>query len=276
MISFTNVTFKYSGEKKALLNNLSFSLPDNKWIAIIGNNGSGKSTIIRLLDGLLMPQAGQIKIGNLLVDEKNIDNVHQEIGLVFQNPENQFVGSTVAEDIAFGLENRNVSPKEMPEIIREALHEVNMEGYSDRLLNDLSGGQKQRIAIAGLLAVKPHILVFDESTSMLDPIGRKKIIELLQQLHQQKKYTIITITHDLNEAELAENILAIDDGKILANGDKREVLANSQLIKQLRLIPATGQQIKDALKERGLVVEKEYQTTGEMVEWLKQKLNLKM
>lgn len=276
MINFTNVTFKYPGESKTLLNNVSFSLPDNKWIAIIGNNGSGKSTIIRLLDGLLTPQAGQITIGGLLVNERNIDKVHQKIGLVFQNPENQFVGSTVAEDIAFGLENRSISPQKMSEIIEEALQEVNMKGYNNRLLNDLSGGQKQRIAIAGLLAVKPHILIFDESTSMLDPVGRKKIITLLQRLHQQKKYTIITITHDLNEAEFAEHILAIDQGKILANGDKKEILSNSQLIKQLKLTPATGQQIKEGLKERGVEVEKEYQTTGEMVKWLKQKLNLKM
>lgn len=272
-IRFDRVTFKYPDTKEPLIKRQSFTLPTNKWIAVVGHNGSGKSTIVRLLDGLLTPQEGTISIGNLTVDEHNLEKVHRDIGMVFQNPENQFVGSTVAEDIAFGLENHNVDPRQMPAIIDDVLHQVGMAKYGSSLITDLSGGQKQRIAIAGVLAINPQIIILDEATSMLDPAGRRSILQLMKKLHSQGKYTIIMITHNLNEAELADHILAIDQGKVLANDDARLVLVNEELIEQLQLIPATGQLLKAQLRQARISVPPKYLTTEEMVEWLHQRLN---
>lgn len=272
-IRFNHVTFKYPDSDKVLINNQSFVLPVNKWISVVGHNGSGKSTIVRLLNGLLRPSKGKILIGDLEVNEQHLETVHKLVGMVFQNPENQFVGSTVAEDVAFGLENYNITPKKMPTIIKQALRSVGMTDYEDSLIAELSGGQKQRIAIAGVLAVKPRIIIFDEATSMLDPMGRKSIMELLEALHRDGRYTIIMITHDLNEAELADHILILDQGKVVANGITREVLSNHQLLRQLQLAPAAGEQIRERLIHAGIKVPQGYMTTGEMVQWLKQKLN---
>lgn len=272
-IKFNHVTFKYPNSQKILIDNQSFTLPTNKWISIVGHNGSGKSTIMRLLNGLLQPNKGQITIDNLVVNEQNLEEVHKLVGMVFQNPENQFVGSTVAEDVAFGLENYNVAPEEMPMIIKQALATVGMTKYENSLISDLSGGQKQRIAIAGVLAVRPQIIVLDEATSMLDPMGRESIMKLLRKLHDDGHYTIIMITHDLNEAELADHVLVLEQGKVLANGITEEVLSNSKLLKELQLAPATGEQIREKLISVGISVPDKYLKTEEMVRWLKQKLN---
>ncbi|MBD7894426.1 energy-coupling factor transporter ATPase [Limosilactobacillus sp. Sa3CUN2] len=272
-IKFNHVTFKYPNSQKILIDDQSFTLPTNKWISIVGHNGSGKSTIMRLLNGLLQPNKGQITIDNLVVNEQNLEEVHKLVGMVFQNPENQFVGSTVAEDVAFGLENYNVAPEEMPMIIKQALATVGMTKYENSLISDLSGGQKQRIAIAGVLAVRPQIIVLDEATSMLDPMGRESIMKLLRKLHDDGHYTIIMITHDLNEAELADHVLVLEQGKVLANGITEEVLSNSKLLKELQLAPATGEQIREKLISVGISVPDKYLKTEEMVRWLKQKLN---
>lgn len=272
-IKFSHVTFKYPDSDETLINDQSFTLPLNKWISIVGHNGSGKSTIVRLLNGLLQPNDGQIMINHLMVGEQNLDKVHKLIGMVFQNPENQFVGSTVAEDVAFGLENYNVSSVKMPTIIYKALTEVGMEDYADSLISDLSGGQKQRVAIAGVLAVNPKIIILDEATSMLDPMGRRSIMQLLKELHAIGGYTIIMITHDLNEAELADHVLLLDRGKVLANDDTSKVLSNYKLLNKLQLASATGEQIRRKLIKAGLNAPQEYLTTEEMTRWLKQKLN---
>ncbi|WP_251574145.1 energy-coupling factor transporter ATPase [Limosilactobacillus agrestimuris] len=272
-IKFNHVTFKYPNSPKILIDDQSFTLPTNKWISIVGHNGSGKSTIMRLLNGLLQPNKGQITIDNLVVNEQNLEEVHKLVGMVFQNPENQFVGSTVAEDVAFGLENYNVVPEKMPMIIKRALATVGMTKYENSLISDLSGGQKQRIAIAGVLAVRPQIIVLDEATSMLDPMGRESIMKLLRKLHDDGHYTIIMITHDLNEAELADHVLVLDQGKVLANGITEEVLSNRKLLKELQLAPAAGEQIREKLISAGINVPDKYLKTEEMVRWLKQKLN---
>ncbi len=272
-IKFNHVTFKYPDSDKVLIDNQSFVLPVNKWIAVVGHNGSGKSTIVRLLNGLLQPNKGKILIDDLEVNEQHLETVHKLVGMVFQNPENQFVGSTVAEDVAFGLENYNVAPEEMLTIIKQALKSVGMIDYEDSLIADLSGGQKQRIAIAGVLAVKPKIIIFDEATSMLDPVGRESIMKLLETLHHDGRYTIIMITHDLNEAELADHILILDQGKVVANDVTKKVLSNHQLLRKLQLTPAAGEQVREKLIHAGIKVPQEYITTGEMVRWLKQKLN---
>lgn len=272
-IEFNHITFKYPDSNKALIDNQSFVLPTNKWIAVVGHNGSGKSTLVRLLNGLLRPNEGKIMIGDLEVTEQNLDQVHKLVGMVFQNPENQFVGSTVAEDVAFGLENYNIAPEKMPIIIRRVLKNVGMTDYENSLIADLSGGQKQRIAIAGVLAVKPKIIILDEATSMLDPLGRKSIMQLLETLRKEGQYTLIMITHDLNEAELADHVLILDQGKVVANGSTASVLTNHQLLNQLRLDPAAGEQIRERLVRAGIEAPQGYLTTGEMVKWLKQKLN---
>ncbi|MBB1062840.1 energy-coupling factor transporter ATPase [Limosilactobacillus fastidiosus] len=272
-INFNHVTFKYPNSRTLMIDDQSFNLPTNKWIGIIGHNGSGKSTIMQLLDGLLLPNKGQITIGNLAVNEQNLEEVHKLVGMVFQNPENQFVGSTVAEDVAFGLENYNIAPERMPMKIKHALATVGMTKYENSLISDLSGGQKQRIAIAGVLAVRTPIIVLDEATSMLDPMGRESIMKLLRKLHDDGHYTIIMITHDLNEAELADHILVLDQGKVLANDVTERVLSNRKLLKELQLTPAAGEQIREKLIGAGIRVPDKYLRTEEMVRWLKQKLN---
>ena len=187
-VTLTNVQFQYPNTDRPILDDVSLSFPVGEWTAIIGRNGSGKSTLARLIDGLLMPKQGQINVCGLSVTEENMAQVHQQVGIVFQNPDNQFVGATVADDVAFGLENRQVATKEMAPQIQRALAAVGMEKMANAEPAMLSGGQKQRVAIAGILALKPKVIILDEATSMLDPAGRQLILDLLQRLRGERKF----------------------------------------------------------------------------------------
>lgn len=271
-ITFDNVQYTYPNAKQPVIKNLSLTFPKGEWTAIIGHNGSGKSTIARLIDGLLLPDAGKVTVNDLEVTEKNLNQVHQQVGVVFQNPDNQFVGATVADDVAFGLENRQIPPTAMRPIIKRVLSEVGMRSLADYEPSRLSGGQKQRVAIAGILALQPHILILDEATSMLDPAGRQLILNLLQKLRQQGNLTIVSITHDPNEMELADRLVVVDQGHVIRQGSTSQVLCDSQLLIEHGIGIPVGQALRQLLLERQITVPQRYFTKEEMVKWLCQQL----
>lgn len=271
-IKAKNVTFKYPDSNATILDNLSFELPTGAWTAIIGHNGSGKSTLARLIDGLLIPNKGSIEVDGLKVNEESLGIIHQKIGFVFQNPENQFVGATVADDVAFGLENRQVPADEMDEKITAALEMVGMSAYKEVEPVNLSGGQKQRVALAGILALMPRMLILDEATSMLDPLARRDILHLLQELKEQQKLSIISITHDLNEIALADEVMVLDEGRIVKQGTAAEVLMDSALLNRLGLGMPASQQLLSLLAQRGVDVPNHYLNLEELKQWLIQQL----
>lgn len=271
-ITFSHVRYTYPNATQPVINDLSLSFEKGIWTAIIGHNGSGKSTIARLIDGLTLPQKGEIKVNGLPVIEKNLSKIHQQVGIVFQNPDNQFVGATVADDVAFGLENRQLVFQEMQPRIEQVLAEVGMQEYADYEPSRLSGGQKQRVAIAGVLALKPRILILDEATSMLDPTGRQLILQLLTRLRKQERFTIISITHDPNEMELADRMILLDHGQVIKQGETKDVLKDSSLLRHHGVGVPVSQQLKDLLIQRGVTIPERYMTREEIVEWLHQRL----
>lgn len=272
-INLDNISYTYPGAKEPVFSRLSLHIPQNKWTTLIGRNGSGKSTIARLIDGLLVPSEGTITVNGLTVNEENLATLHRLVGIVFQNPDNQFVGATVADDIAFGLENHQVPRSQMVDLINTALAKVGMTALADAEPNMLSGGQKQRVAIAGILALKPQTIILDEATSMLDPAGRRMILELLNSLRAEQDLTIISITHDPVEMAMADKVVVVDQHKIAEQGTVEEVLKRTDLLQRLGVGIPVGQQLRDKLAAAGVTVPDEYFTTNEMVEWLCQKLS---
>lgn len=233
-IKFDHVSFSYE-ENTPVIKDLSLEISSNKMIAIIGPNGSGKSTIAKLMMGLLTPDKGHIYVDDILLDEKGIIELRNKMGIVFQNPDNQFVGSTVLDDIAFGLENRCIEREEMLKRIHEYATLVKMEDYLEANPENLSGGQKQRVAIASVLAMQPDYLIFDEATSMLDPVGVREIIETMKILRNDASKTIITITHNIEEVLYAEQVIVMNEGKIIAIGSPIEILTNQLVLEQAHL-----------------------------------------
>ncbi len=218
IISIKNLTYTYPDSKTQAINDLSLDIYKNEWLSIVGKNGSGKSTLTKLIDGLIEADSGTIVIDGEVINEENIWDARTKIGIIFQNPDHQFVGATVEDDVAFGLENQGMPREQMVKEIDRALDLVKMSDFKTRDPQSLSGGQKQRVAIAGVLATKPQIVIMDESTSMLDPDGRKKVLDLVQKLRQEQDLTIISITHDIEETELSQRIVVINDGKIVQAG----------------------------------------------------------
>lgn len=223
-IEVNNLTFSYDSETD-VLKDISLRIPKGSYTTIIGHNGSGKSTIAKVLIGLLEPQAGTVKILGRELNEENLYDLRSHIGIVFQNPDNQFIGSTVADDIAFGLENRQVPQEDMQAIIEESAAKVGMNDYLNAEPTNLSGGQKQRVAIAGILAVKPDVIVFDESTSMLDPQGKASINKQIRELNKNKDRTIISITHDMDEVAQSEYVIVLENGQVMMEGLLRKFCA---------------------------------------------------
>lgn len=268
IISIKNLKFQYPSQDNVILNDISFDISKGEWIALIGHNGSGKSTLARLIDGLLKPLSGEIIVDKIKLNYDTLWDVRSKIAMVFQNPDNQFVGADVESDIAFGLENRGIPRDEMIVRVNEALKLVNMEKFAKHDPSHLSGGQKQRVAIASAIALEPEIIILDEATSMLDPEGRLELINLINKLRQEKNFTVISITHDIDEATLADRVLVLNDGEIINQGSPAEVFYNINEMNTLGLDIPYPQKIANALKQRGYQVPNKYLTRSELIEWL--------
>lgn len=271
-IKIRKLVFTYPDSKYPVLNNINLDFEPFSWTAIIGHNGSGKSTLARLIDGLLSPTAGSIEVDGIQVKESSLGQIHQQIGFVFQNPENQFVGATVADDVAFGLENRQVARNEMEEKIDKALTMVGMSDYKNTAPINLSGGQKQRVALAGILALMPKIIILDEATSMLDPLARQEILSLLRRLKNEYNISIISITHDLKEIELADKIVVLNDSQVVKQGTPSEILKDKELLLEIGVGVPASQQLQKLLVERGINIPNRYLNLEELKNWLKQQL----
>ena len=255
ILSFNHVVFSYDIEeenRKPAVNSVSFSVPKGKWLSIVGHNGSGKSTIAKLICGLLLPQEGEVRFEKDVITEENIWAIRAQIGIVFQNPDNQFVGATVQDDVAFSLENIGIPNAEMVKRVEQALTQVHMEGFKNHEPHHLSGGQKQRVAIAGAIAMEPKLLILDEATSMLDPQGREEVLQIVKQLKDQLGVTVISITHDLEEAALADHILFMNNGEKLAEGTPTEIFALEELLTEHGLDLPFAMKMSKLLKAEGV------------------------
>lgn len=266
-IEVKHLTFSYLENGPDVISDISFAIEKGTYTTIIGHNGSGKSTIAKLLIGLLAPKAGDIYILGQKLEDATVNELRSQIGIVFQNPDNQFIGSTVADDIAFGLENHCVPQEEMQPIIDRVSANVGMQEYLNKEPSHLSGGQKQRVAIAGILAVQPNIIIFDESTSMLDPQGKASINEQIRQLHEEKDITVISITHDMEEVAQSENVIVLNKGKVEMQGTPRDIFAQADRLQEMRLDTPFATQFSHALMEKG-ILDHEALNTEEVVNQL--------
>lgn len=255
IIHVANVSFSYDEDSSYILKNISFSVHQGEWLTIIGHNGSGKSTLAKLLNGLHLPKEGSITAFHLdTKDKEHIYSIRQQVGLVFQNPDNQIVATTVRDDIAFGLENLGTPREEMIEKINESARIVGLAHKLDEEPSRLSGGQKQRLAIAGVLACEPKVIIFDEATSMLDPQGKKEVIETMKSLNENENITIISITHDLNEATLADRIIVLQEGEMALSGTPKEIFQRGEKLREIGLDIPFAVQIYEKLKQKGIVL----------------------
>jgi energy-coupling factor transport system ATP-binding protein len=268
IIEVKNLKYKYDQEdEKYTLNDVSFHVKQGEWLSIIGPNGSGKSTTVRLIDGLLEAESGDIYISG---DKLTADNVWEKrrlIGMVFQNPDNQFVGATVEDDVAFGLENQGVPLEEMRVRVQEALELVGMASFKKREPARLSGGQKQRVAIAGIVALRPNIVILDEATSMLDPEGRLELIRIVKEIKDEHNMTVISITHDLDEVALSDRVIVMKNGQIESTSTPAELFMRDDLI-ELDLEQPFTANLAESLRQAGIAIPLRYFTEEELEETL--------
>lgn len=268
IIDIDQVSFRYPEQETYALTNISFQVYKGEWLAIVGHNGSGKSTLARLLNGLQFPGKGAITVSGLKLSDENVWEIRRRVGMVFQNPDNQFVGTTVQDDVAFGLENHGVPREEMVKRVHDALKRVRMSDFLDCEPHHLSGGQKQRVAIAGIIALKPEVIILDEATSMLDPVGRKEVLETIRQLKQEAGLTVISITHDLEEAAQAERMIVMNRGEVYREGTPRDIFQMDETLTALGLDIPFPVKMAKALKARGLDLPEIYLTDEELVDAL--------
>ncbi len=255
-IELKDISFSY--EKDALvLDNLSLTIEEGQMVAILGHNGSGKSTLSKIIMGLLEPKSGEVFVDGVKYEGDEFDKIRDKMGIIFQNPDNQFVGVTVQDDIAFGLENRRIPREEMIERINKYAKVVSMEDYLLTNPENLSGGQKQRVAIAGVLAMETDVIIFDESTSMLDPKGTKEINQMIKMLKEEQNKTIISITHNLEEAVYADRVIVLNGGKIVLDGTPQEVLKEKDTLEASGLKLLDGISIVNELNNSNLNNKKE-------------------
>lgn len=262
-VEVSHLSFSYDGQND-VIKDVSFEIPKGSYTTIVGHNGSGKSTIAKLLIGLLKAKSGEIKILGNILNEENVYSLRNHVGIVFQNPDNQFIGSTVADDIAFGLENHCVPQKQMQAIIEDVAARVNMSDFLDSEPTKLSGGQKQRVAIAGILAIAPDIIIFDESTSMLDPQGKASINEQIQKLHDERDITILSITHDMEEVAQSEYVIVLKDGKVEMQGTPKQIFEHKGKLKEMKLELPFALSFSEKLKNEGIFKDS-YCTLDEVV-----------
>ncbi|KRL13288.1 cobalt transporter ATP-binding subunit [Schleiferilactobacillus perolens DSM 12744] len=266
IITIDHLTVKYAEQQHPALDDISLTVPAHSWTAIIGHNGSGKSTMIKALTGLVTADAGTMTVAGMPVDEAHIWDIRRKMGVVFQNPENQFVGSTVADDVAFGLENAQIPRDKMIPRVQNALAQVGMTDFATREPAHLSGGQKQRVAIAGIVALAPDIIALDEATSMLDPEGRVAVLQTIRNLKAQQDLTILAVTHDLEEAAAADNVIVIDNGHLVASGTPPEIFARGEKLIDMGLAVPFTEQLKTDLSNAGVPLPAHYLTEEEMAE----------
>lgn len=268
-IDVKHLTFKYDvNQEHNTLDDLSFHVKRGEWLSIIGHNGSGKSTTVRLLDGLLATESGQIFIEGDLLTEDNVWDIRHKIGMVFQNPDNQFVGATIEDDVAFGLENKGIPLDEMKERVAKALDLVGMSEFADREPSRLSGGQKQRVAIAGALAMQPDIIILDEATSMLDPEGRLELIKTIRGIRKQYQMTVVSITHDLDEVALSDRVLVMKKGKVESSSTPEELFNRGDDLLTLGLDVPFSTNLISALKDKGFDFTQNYLTEKDLEDQL--------
>lgn len=264
IIDVKNLSFRYKESQEYYdVKDITFHVKRGEWLSIVGHNGSGKSTTVRLIDGLLEAESGEIVIDGQRLTEENVWNIRRQIGMVFQNPDNQFVGATVEDDVAFGLENQGLSRQEMKKRVEEALALVGMLEFKKREPARLSGGQKQRVAIAGVVALRPAILILDEATSMLDPEGRRELIETVQGIRKDYDMTIISITHDLEEVAMSDRVLVMKKGSIESTSSPRELFSRNDL-DQIGLDDPFSNQLKNSLSQNGYDLPENYLTESEL------------
>ena len=264
IIDVKNLSFRYKENQKYYdVKDITFHVKRGEWLSIVGHNGSGKSTTVRLIDGLLEAESGEIVIDGQRLTEENVWNIRRQIGMVFQNPDNQFVGATVEDDVAFGLENQGLSRQEMRKRVEEALTLVGMLEFKKREPVRLSGGQKQRVAIAGVVALRPAILILDEATSMLDPEGRRELIETVKGIRKDYDMTVISITHDLEEVAMSDRVLVMKKGSIESTSSPRELFSRNDL-DQIGLDDPFANQLKHSLSQNGYDLPENYLTESEL------------
>ena len=271
IIKIKNISFTYPESDSPAIDQLSFEIPRGSWTSIIGHNGSGKSTIVRLINGLLVPNENEdsfIEVDGTKLTDDSVWDIRNKVGVVFQNPDNQFVGATVADDVAFGLENRGVLRSEMVKIVPEAIKAVGMTDYTYTEPANLSGGQKQRVAIAGIIAIRPKVIILDEATSMLDPEGRDRILKTVHQMQDDYNLTVIAITHDIDEASLADNVIVMDDGHLITQGTPKDVFAQAKLLKEIGLDIPFYMQVKQALLEDEFPIPEQVNSEKELIKYL--------
>lgn len=253
LIEVKNIYYSYD-DVNDVVKNVSFDIEKGKYITIIGHNGSGKTTIAKLLAGLLPLKKGSIHIDGIELNEKNINEIRNKLGIIFQNPDNQFIGSTVKDDIAFGLENHQVKSEDMDDIINEYAKTVGLENMLDKEPGSLSGGQKQRVAIASVLAMKLNIIIFDEATSMLDPKGKEDIKNVMNELHKNKDMTIISITHDIEEVLQSDECIIINEGELYKRGEPKEIFSNVDELRKIKLDVPFSLKAKYLFNKNGIKV----------------------
>ena len=267
MIELKNVSFRYDKTvEEYQIDTVSFHVKQGEWLSIVGHNGSGKSTFVRLIDGLLEAESGEIYIDGKKLTRETIWEIRSKIGIVFQNPDNQFVGATVEDDVAFGLENQGIPREEMLQRVEKAIEQVGMLEFKDREPSRLSGGQKQRVAIAGIIALRPTIIILDEATSMLDPEGREDLMAVMRKLQKKFQLTIISITHDLTEIALSDRTLVFQKGKLESSMTPRELFSRNDL-NEIGLDKPFSKQVQESLSSH-FPLKQDYLTESELLDQL--------
>lgn len=269
-VVFENVQFLYGGEDRTkALNGASFCVEQGSFTAILGRNGSGKSTAAKIINALLTPTEGKVSVfGMDVADEKNKFPIRKRAGMVFQNPDNQTVATIVEDDIAFGPENLGVPREEIGKRITEALSAVDMQAFRHATVSRLSGGQKQRVAIAGVLAIAPDLLILDESTAMLDPVGRREVLATAKRLNKEKNITVVLITHFMEEAAEADTVIVMDDGKAVLQGAPAEVFTQREVLRSLGIDLPRPMLLAEELRKQGVPVSQTVMTKEELAEEL--------